>query len=139
MSYGSSGFEGKKSKGQSTLFFQPKKEGEEGLNLVATRFTVEAARKALAEMIIVDELPFTFVENYRFKRFRNVMQPKFRNIPSRFTVARYVVKIYNEETRKLRKVLRDRRVCLTTDTWNSIQNLNYMCLTFHYIDDYWKL
>ncbi|BAT89394.1 hypothetical protein VIGAN_06034100, partial [Vigna angularis var. angularis] len=31
------------------------------------------------------------------------------------------------------------RVCLTTDTWTSIQNLNYMSLTAHFIDNDWKL
>jgi hypothetical protein len=30
-------------------------------------------------------------------------------------------------------------VCLTTDTWTSIQNFCYMCLTCHFIDDNWKL
>ena len=35
---------------------------EEGLQLVTTAFTVEASKKALAEMVIIDELPFRFVE-----------------------------------------------------------------------------
>ncbi|CAA7023974.1 unnamed protein product [Microthlaspi erraticum] len=30
-------------------------------------------------------------------------------------------------------------VCLTTDTWTSIQNINYMCLTAHYVDESWNL
>ncbi|CAI0449146.1 unnamed protein product [Linum tenue] len=36
-------------------------------------------------------------------------------------------------------MLHAQRVCLTTDTWTSVQNLNYMCLTSHWIDDQWKL
>ncbi|XP_021762459.1 zinc finger BED domain-containing protein RICESLEEPER 2-like [Chenopodium quinoa] len=31
------------------------------------------------------------------------------------------------------------RVCLTTDTWTSGQNLSYMCLIAYFIDDDWKL
>ena len=31
------------------------------------------------------------------------------------------------------------RVCLTTDTWTSIQNLSYMCLIAHWIDNDWNL
>lgn len=31
------------------------------------------------------------------------------------------------------------RVCLTTDTWISNQNLRYMCLIAHFIDNNWKL
>ena len=30
-------------------------------------------------------------------------------------------------------------MCLTTNTWTSIQNLCYMSLTVHFIDDDWKL
>ncbi|KAJ9535147.1 LOW QUALITY PROTEIN: hypothetical protein OSB04_un001774 [Centaurea solstitialis] len=31
------------------------------------------------------------------------------------------------------------RVSLTTDTWTSVQRINYMCVTAHYIDEQWKL
>ncbi|KAI3889411.1 hypothetical protein MKX03_027053 [Papaver bracteatum] len=31
------------------------------------------------------------------------------------------------------------RVCLTTDTWTSIQNYNYMVVTAHFVDHHWKL
>jgi hypothetical protein len=31
------------------------------------------------------------------------------------------------------------RVCLTTDTWTSIQNINYMYITAHFIDPKWTL
>ena len=35
--------------------------GEEGFQLVPTAFTIKASRKALAKMIIIDELSFRFV------------------------------------------------------------------------------
>ena len=44
----------KELRGQKTLSFEPKKEGEEGFDIVATAFTIEAGKKALAEMIILD-------------------------------------------------------------------------------------
>ena len=47
--------------------------------------------------------------------------------------------LYYEEKKKLKKAFRKQRVCLTTDTWTSIQNLNYMCLTAHWIDNDWNL
>ncbi|XP_030964134.1 zinc finger BED domain-containing protein RICESLEEPER 2-like [Quercus lobata] len=124
-----------------TLAFVPKNDGDEGFKLVSTTFSVEASRKALAEMIIIDELPFRCVEGYGFKKYVTTLQPKLRvkDIPSRQTVARDVIGIYNSEREKLRKSLKGCRVCLTTDTWTSLQNLNYMCLTCHFIDDTWKL
>ena len=55
--------------GQQTLAFEPKIDGEEGFQLVPTTFTIEAFRKAFAEMVIIDELPFRFVEGYEFQRY----------------------------------------------------------------------
>ncbi|XP_065629427.1 zinc finger BED domain-containing protein RICESLEEPER 2-like [Quercus suber] len=128
-------------RGQQTLAFEPKMDGEKGFQLIPIAFTVEASRKALAEMVIIDELPFRFVEGYGFQRYATTLQPKLRirDIPSRQTVARDVIGIYGVEREKLRGALKGRRVCLTTDTWTSIQNLCYMSLTGHFIDDDWKL
>ena len=59
-------------KGQQTLAFEPKMNGEEGFKLVPTAFTVEASRKAFAEMIILDELPFRLLKGMSFK---DIQQP----------------------------------------------------------------
>ncbi|XP_050248897.1 zinc finger BED domain-containing protein RICESLEEPER 2-like [Quercus robur] len=116
-------------------------DGEEGFQLIPIAFTVEASRKALAKMVIIDEFPFRFVEGYGFQRYSTIVQPKLRirDIPSCQTLARDVIGIYGVEREKLNGALKGHRVCLTTDTWTSIQNLNYMSLTFHFIDDDWKL
>ena len=128
-------------KGQQTLAFEPKMNGEEGFQIVPTAFTVEASRKALAEMIIIDELHFRFVQGYGFQRYSTTLLPKLqiRDILSRQTVAKDVIGIYGVERKKLRGTLKGRRVCLTTDRRTSIQNLNYMSLTCHFIDDDSKL
>ena len=102
-------------------------------------FTVDAARKALAEMIIIDELPFSFVEGEGFKHYMRVVQPKWLKLSSRLTVARDCMSLYTNEKKVLKSALKGQRICLTTDTWTSIQNLNYMCLTGHFIDNDWKL
>ena len=51
-------------------------DGEEGFQHVLTAFSVEAFRKALAEMVIIDELPFRFVDWYWFQRYSTTLQPK---------------------------------------------------------------
>jgi hypothetical protein len=56
-------------------------------------------------MIILDELPFTFVENYEFRRFMKVLQPKFKIMPSRKTIAKEVVSIYNIERGEVKEGL----------------------------------
>ena len=65
-------------KGQKTLAFELKKDGEDGFHLVSTTFFVEASRKALTKMIIIDELPFRYVEGYGFKKNVTILQPKFQ-------------------------------------------------------------
>ena len=127
----------RKDKGQKTLAFEPKNDGDKGFQHVSITFTFEAFRKALTEIIIIDELHFRCVEGYGFKKYVTTLQPKLRltDILSHQTVARDVIGIYNSEREKLRKSLKGCRVCLTMNTWTFIQNLNYMCLTCHFIDD----
>ena len=126
----------RRDKGQTTLSYQSKKkgEGEGGNERVLRKFSVERLRMALARMIIVDELPFRFVEHSGFIDFMAEVEPRFE-VPSRVIVARDCLRVYIREKESLRKVLMvGQRVCLTTDTWTSIQNLNYLCLIAHYID-----
>ncbi|KAI8559435.1 hypothetical protein RHMOL_Rhmol04G0173600 [Rhododendron molle] len=122
--------------GQQNLSFRPTDGG--GVDVVTHAFSFDDCKRALAEMVIIDELPFRFVEGIGFRKFCKVMQPKFSPV-SRQTITREVGAIHRNERGKLKKFLKGRRICLTTDTWTSIQNLNYMCLTAHFIDDDWKL
>ena len=54
-------------------------------------------------------------------------------------MARDVIDIYGVKREKLKGSLKGCRVCLTMETWTSIQNLNYMSLTGRFNDDDWKL
>ena len=67
---------------------------------MSTTFTVEASRKALTKMTIIDELPFRYVEGYGFKKYVTTLQPKLclKDIPSGQTMTRDVIEIYNSET-----------------------------------------
>ncbi|XP_038889356.1 zinc finger BED domain-containing protein RICESLEEPER 4-like [Benincasa hispida] len=84
-------------------------------------------------MVIVDELPFKFVEGKGFKksvdRLTCASQPRFV-VPSWFTVARDVLKLYVNEKKHLKDMFVNNkyRVSLTTDCWTSGQNINYMVL-----------
>ncbi|KAG2685331.1 hypothetical protein I3760_10G120700 [Carya illinoinensis] len=105
----------------------------------AHKFDSETVRIAIAEMIICDELPFRIVEAQGFRKVCRSLEPRFQ-VPSRTTAARDCIKLFKMEKEKLRKIFKMVwRVSLTTDTWTSIQNLNYMCLTAHFIDSNWKL
>ncbi|RYQ92534.1 hypothetical protein Ahy_B09g098765 [Arachis hypogaea] len=118
---------------QTILTFQQKKEGE-GV-FTAVTFDAEMCRKVLARMIIIDELPFKFVEGEGFRFYMSIVQPRFP-LPGRITVAKDCWNLYISEKNRLKTVFKqpNQSVCLTTDCWTSVQNLNYMCLTAHYID-----
>ncbi|XP_019153569.1 PREDICTED: zinc finger BED domain-containing protein RICESLEEPER 2-like [Ipomoea nil] len=58
-----------------------------------------------------------------------------------WTISRDIYQIYLDERLTLKKLFKvsTQRVSLTTDTWTSVQRINYMCITAHFIDDQWKL
>ncbi|KAK5839265.1 hypothetical protein PVK06_008041 [Gossypium arboreum] len=126
------------SQGQLVL---PKKgfEGGEG-HFSSWRFDQEACRKGLAQMIVIDELPFKFVESEGFKKFMFVACPRI-HIPSRTTMTMDVYQMYLDDRVKIKQLLRSSyfRVCLTTDTWTSLQRFNYLCITANFIDNNRKL
>ena len=101
-------------------------------------FNQEDCRKSVAMWIILDEMPFRAVEGEGFKRMMNQIEPRFQ-IPSRSTITRDCLRLHMEESIKLKRYFKKTnvRVSLTTDTWTSLQNANYMCLTAHWIDEDW--
>ena len=90
----------------------------------------------LARMIIIDELPFKFVECQGFQEFMEILEPRFPILHCT-TIARACMKIYSSEVNILRRAFFGQRVCVTMDTWTSIQNLNYMIVTTHFINCDW--
>ncbi|GKV49579.1 hypothetical protein SLEP1_g56319 [Rubroshorea leprosula] len=105
------------------------------------KFSHESVRRSLAEMIIVDEIPFSFVEKQGFRKFCQLALPPNFNALSRRTITRDCYSIYMDERLKLKSFFKGyrQRVSLTTDTWTSSQRISYMCPTTHYIDENWKL
>ncbi|KAH0665596.1 hypothetical protein KY285_026802 [Solanum tuberosum] len=111
-------------KGQNLLNFLPSSMGAKEGVINTWKFEAQS-RRALAKMIIVDELSFSFVKKEGFKNFMRVTVPQF-HIPYRRTVTRDCYELYCEERQLLKKVYKESRprVCLTTDTWTSIQKIN---------------
>ena len=87
-------------------------------------------------MIIMDELPFKFVENVGFKLMMSVCCPSL-NMPSRTTIVRDVYHLYVDEKLKLKEYLVHscQKVSVTTDTWTSLQRINYMVITAYFVDN----
>ncbi|KAF8055302.1 hypothetical protein N665_1299s0003 [Sinapis alba] len=110
-------------------------------HLVLVGFDQKACRKATAKMIVLDELPFAFVERPDFVQFCEVAVPKFE-IPSLSTITRDVVKMYMEEKAFLKSLFskNKQKLCLTKDLWTaSTTSISYMVITAHFIDENWCL
>ncbi|GKV11856.1 hypothetical protein SLEP1_g23075 [Rubroshorea leprosula] len=116
-------------------------DGGEAVHLGQWKFDGVASRKAIAVMIILDELPFSFVEKEGFLHFCKVCLPQHFKPPSRRTITRDILALYCDLRDDLSKFFKDRkmRVSLTTDTWTSQNKISYMSLTAHFIDDNWNL
>ncbi|KAH9658754.1 BED-type domain-containing protein [Citrus sinensis] len=91
-------------------------------------------------MIIMGELPLSFVDNKGFWHFYSVAIPQFV-MPSRRTIGRDVMDLFLEEKTMLKSLIcnNKRRVSLITDLWTSVQNMSYMVITTHFIDNDWCL
>ena len=86
-------------------------------------------------MLIVDELPFKFVEGEGFRNLILAYCPRFK-IPSRWTFPKDYYSIFLDERVKLKSFIysQSHRISITTDSWTSMQRINYMCVTAHFID-----
>jgi hypothetical protein len=107
-------------KKQKILVLELKKVGSESEDrsvgtLKVIGYNYDECRQALVKMVIIDELPFNFVEGKGFRLFSRTVQPRF-DIPSRFTVMRDCLKLDVEEKERLKRALKGQRLCLTTDT-----------------------
>ncbi|KAI4347299.1 hypothetical protein L6164_008121 [Bauhinia variegata] len=122
---------------QKEISFAIKPEDE---TIMLDDFNQEECRLALAKMLIIDELPFNFLENESFKTFVRAAQPMFQ-FPSRWSIVRDCLKLFMDEKNKLKSILstNSHMVSLTADKWTLIQNLEYICETAHYIGVDWKL
>ncbi|KAL8511092.1 hypothetical protein ACS0TY_017787 [Phlomoides rotata] len=103
--------------------------------LTAWKFDQLEIREGLVKMIILDELPFKFVEGEGFREYISKACPRFQ-IPSRWSVSRDCFQLYLNERSKLKSFMKTNceRICITTDTWTSLQKINYMCIIGHFYE-----
>lgn len=109
----------------------------------STHFDQELSRQDLARMIVQHGYRFSIVDDLGFQRFVKNLQPQFSMV-SYEVVRADSMAIYESERLKLQDVLLKTpcRVSISVDMWRSSAQMDYLCLTCHYIDhasDEWKL
>jgi hypothetical protein len=100
------------------------------------RYDPDNVRNLIIQYFIKSELPFRHVESEGFTELINGIEPRFK-IPCRITLQKDCMKVYEQEKLRLKVFLSGQRVCITINTWTSLQNLKYMCVTAHFIDCDW--
>jgi len=131
-------------KGQTLLQSSFKKMSEEGSTNSNTnqlgfmKYDPIKIRKLIVQYFIKEELSFRHADSDGFRELMNGIEPRF-NLPCRITLQKDCMKLYEEVKLNLRAFLRGKRICITTDTWTSLQSLNYMVVTANFIDSDWKM
>jgi len=126
-------------KNQTLLQMSFKKlvEGDSGDQMGFMKYDSNNIRNLIVRYFIKSELPFRHVESDGFRELINGIEPRFK-VPCRITLQKNCLKLYEEEKLRLSAFL-SKRVCITTDTWTSLQNINYMCVTVSFIDSNWAM
>lgn len=115
-------YPGRFHKTQSKLSFEAKRKGQEIVgegscgNLMIAKYNASKRRRAISKMIIVDELPFRFVEGEGVQDFMKTIEPRL-SVPFRYTVMKDCVRLFISEKEKLRGMFLTfgAQVCLNTD------------------------
>ena len=98
----------------------------------------KAVHQRLGEMIALDYQPMSIVEDMGFRRFVNILEPKY-NLPSRKYITETVIhKIYTGIKEELHKLVHAPGVeyySFTTDVWSTnVASHSLLSLTGHWVD-----
>jgi len=96
--------------------------------------------KMLAEMIALDDQPFNFVNNVRFRRFRQAVEPRYSLPSDRHLRDVLLPNIYAAVKAKVVYILQTAGfVSITTDIWTTpMSSQSMISFTAHWLDKNWE-
>ncbi|XP_038719302.1 zinc finger BED domain-containing protein RICESLEEPER 2-like isoform X2 [Tripterygium wilfordii] len=126
-------------KSQKILGFRSGKITSETSPHSAFIYDYKKVRDSIAHFILMHEHPFSIVEQEGFNLIMKNSSHEY--IPyTRITTQSDCMEEYDKEKKKLKSLLKNvSKICLTTDTWRSCQQIEYMVVTGHFVDANWKL
>jgi hypothetical protein len=125
--------------GQQTLSLV-KGEGSTAIVQTSTRYDPEVSLRKWHMSLIMHDYPFAMAEHEYFVEFIKSLRSSF-SFKSRVTTRKLVIEMHLEEKQNLYREFSavSSRFSATMDMWTSCQNLGYMCITVHWIDDDWQM
>lgn len=109
--------------------------------LTAIKYDKGGFRRSVNELLVLCELPFSFVESEGFRRFCSYNLPMY-TVHCRKTATTDTYAMFLREKAALKELFgkEKQRVSLTTDIWVApTTSCSYMVVTGHWIDRDWKL
>jgi hypothetical protein len=96
--------------------------------------------RSLVEWIIVNQHPFTIVEEPKFIDYIRTLSPDAILI-SADTIKRKIMDLYTANIDKMQEAFQDilGKISFTIDIWTSPFTKSFLSITAHYIDKDWKL
>ena len=103
-------------------------------------FSQELFEECLIKWIVKNDQPFTEVESTGLKELLTLLKPNL-SIISADTVKRRIMDNFDVKKSeiKLRFENLDSKVSFTADCWTSPNDIAFMCVTDHYIDNNWDI
>ena len=109
--------------------------------VIAVTYDARLFRRSVNEMIVLNELPFSFVESEGFRRFCHNVLPMY-TVHCRRTATKDIFGMFMKEKSSLKQLFSSekKRVSLTTDIWTApTSSYSYMVVTTHWIDRNWDM
>ncbi|RID66070.1 hypothetical protein BRARA_D01236, partial [Brassica rapa] len=109
--------------------------------VTAVKYDATLFRRSVNEMIVLNELPFAFVESEGFRRFCKNVLPMY-TVHCRRTATEDIFGMFLKEKEALKHLFssEQKRVSLTTDIWVApTTSCSYMVVTAHWIDRNWTM
>lgn len=99
----------------------------------------DAKHEFLVNWVIIDQQPFSIVDNLSFRKFMLSIQPRYK-LPSRYTLKKMILSKFQTAREEICNYLQlsTSKVSLTMDMWTSISALGILAVTVHYINDSWQ-
>nr|GMC49299.1 zinc finger BED domain-containing protein RICESLEEPER 2-like [Ipomoea batatas] len=121
--------------GQRNICVVPSTQKSESVSGVQSwKYDQARMREVISHMIMVHELPFSFVEYELFNIAMQAASPYYERI-GRTTTTKDCWSTYELEKKRVQGLLNSvDKITITTDIWTSNQNIQYMVITAHFVD-----
>ncbi|XP_019167734.1 PREDICTED: zinc finger BED domain-containing protein RICESLEEPER 2-like isoform X1 [Ipomoea nil] len=121
--------------GQRNICVVPSTQKSESVSGVQSwKYDQARMREVISHMIMVHELPFSFVEYELFNIVMQSASPYYERI-GRTATTKDCWSTYELEKKRVQGLLNSvDKISITTDIWTSNQNIQYMVITSHFVD-----